>query len=516
MNRIRRRPSGVLALATVVIGLGFDGRAIAAEPGLPLPDAPVRLVIPDAVAFDAALGGSFRAAATGEIGGDDPVVAAWRQSPIGSKLEAEWSKLSSDLPWTWTQIRALQPRALGLALLSVGALEAVLVVETPLATLPLSLPAGRSKTHAGVAYALVAPGTGDAGGSDQRRAGLAWARHRGLLLLATSERALLLAIDDALAGRGVSAFLPGLASLELDVDRLRQDRYFLREFAWGVGGDEGRVHAALRLEAGQMVEVREGRGVRLPPASVFDREAAAAGWEPEAEGFASALRSGLLEPLPTLTDRPVPPLAPLPATAGPVNDRYLVRLDRPAVQAGGSWEEGDLAAWREIAARRPAPGWGFRVDRAGGRAMVFDWPQSLQAMLERACRDTLVRRGGRVVDARQGDTLELRMGPGLPALALRRSGDSVWIGSSAAAVAGLAAPQPAGDLVRWSRVDLGWARSEAGRWGRVEGPAAPERVRPFSDRVLGLLGWLPSVTAIGVERHQGENGWTERVVFETR
>jgi len=147
---------------------------------------------------------------------------------------------------------------------------------------------------------------------------------------------------------------------------------------------------------------------------------------------------------------------------------------------------------------------------------VFAWPQSEQPALERACRETLARRGGRVVDGRDGDTLELRLGPGLPALAIRRAGEFVWIGSSARAVSGLAAPQPAGDLVRWARVDLAAARAEAGRWGRAEGPAAPERVRPFSDRVLGLLGWMPSVTAIAVERRQGDGGWTERVVFESR
>jgi hypothetical protein len=511
MIPVRRLPAAAVCLAAVLLG-----RDAPAAERLPLPDAPVRLVIPDAVAFDAALSGSFRAAATGEIGADDPLLTAWRQSPVGSKLEAEWSKLSSDLPWTWTQIRALQPRALGVALVSTGSLEIVLVVDTPLATLPLGLPAGRTKAHAGVAYSLVSPGTGDPGGSDQRRAGLAWARHQGLLLVATSEKALLAAIDEALAGRGVSAFLPGLASLELDLDRLREDRYFVREFAWGTPGDAGRVHAALRVEAGRLVEVREGRGARRAPALVFDKDAAAAGWEPEAEGFAFALRSGLLEPLPTLAERPVPPLAPLPATAGEASDRYLVRLDRPASQPGAQWEEGDLAAWREIAARRPAAGWGFRVDRAGERAIVFAWPQSEQPALERACRETLARRGGRVVDGRDGDTLELRLGPGLPALAIRRAGEFVWIGSSARAVSGLAAPQPAGDLVRWARVDLAAARAEAGRWGRAEGPAAPERVRPFSDRVLGLLGWMPSVTAIAVERRQGDGGWTERVVFESR
>ena len=488
----------------------------ATETRLPLPDAPVRLVIPDAVAFDAALGGGFRSAATGELDGSDPLLAAWRQSPVGAKLEGEWSRLSYDLPWSWTQIRRLQPRALGAALVSAGALELVLAIDTPLAALPLTLPAGRAKTHAGVPYSVVSAAASDPGGSDQRRAGFAWARHQGLLLLATSERALVLALDEALARRGVGPFLPGLASLELDLDRLRGDRYFTREFVFGTSGDRGRVRAALRLEGGRLVEVREGTGPRPAPAFTFDANAAAAGWESDGEGFARALRAGLLEPLPTLLEKPLPPLAPLPATTPEPSDRYLVRLDRPAAREGAPWELGDLAAWESITAHRPAPGWGWRADAAGGRAVVFAWPQARQAELERACRDTLARRGGRVGEARVEDALELRVGPGLGALALRRTGDFVWVGSSARVLAGLAAPRPAGAVVRWARVDVGAARAEAERWGRVEGPAAPERVRAFSDRVLGLLGWMPSVRSISVERRQGEAGWTERVTFETQ
>ena len=505
--------AGLLALLAVGPA---TATARAADVRLPLPDAPVRLVIPDAAAFDAALGGGFRAAANGELETSDPLLASWRQSPVGAKLEGEWSKLSSDLPWTWAQIRRLQPRALGAALVSAGSLELVLVVDTPLATLPLSLPPGRAKTHGGIGYSLVAAGASDPGGSDERRAGLAWARHQGLLLVATSERALVLALDEALAGRGVAAFLPGLASLELDLDRLRKDRYFTREFLFGIaGGDEGRVRAALRLENGRIVERREGRGTRPAPAFAFDAKAAAAGWENDGEGFARALRAGLLEPLPSPLERPVPPLAPLPAAAGQVSERYLVRLDRPAGQTGAPWEEGDLLAWRQIATERPAPGWGWRADASFGRALVFAWPQSRQAELERACRDTLARRGGRVEEARVEDSLELRLGPGLPALALRRTGEFVWVGSSARALAGVTAPQPAGPVVRWARVDLAAARAEAERWARAEGPAAPERVRPFSDRVLGLLGWMPSVRAVSVERRQGDAGWTESVVFET-
>ena len=506
----------VTRAALALLALGAAEASPASDAGrLPLPDAPVRLVIPDAVAFDAALGGGFRAAANGALDESDPLLAAWRQSPVGAKLEGEWSKLSADLPWTWAQLRRLQPRAVGAAVVAVGSLELVLVVDTPLATLPLSLPAGRSKTHAGVSYSLVAGGSSDPGGSDERRAGLAWARHRGVLLLATSERALVATIDEALAGRSVAPFLPGLASLELDLDRLRKDRYFTREFVFGTQADEGRVRAALRLEGGRIVELREGRGPKAPAAFAFDA-GAAAGWENDSEGFARALRAGLLEPVPALLEKPVPPLAPLPSAAGQANDRYLVRLDRPAVQAGAPWEEGDLAAWRQVAAQRPAPGWGWRADGKGGRALVFAWPQSRQAELERACRDTLARRGGRVEDARSGDTLELRLGPGLPTLALRRTGEFVWVGSSARALAGLSAPQPAGAVVRWARVDLAAARAEAERWGRAEGPAAPERVRPFSDRILGLLGWMPSVRAIAVERRQGDSGWTESVSFETQ
>ena len=44
-------------------------------------------------------------------------------------------------------------------------------------------------------------------------------------------------------------------------------------------------------------------------------------------------------------------------------------------------------------------------------------------------------------------------------------------------------------------------------------PEAPEETRPFSDRILGLLGWIPETKAITVERKKTADGWTERVVF---
>ena len=490
--------------------------AHAAETGLPLPPAPVRVVVPDVAALDAALSGGYRRALLGEPEEGDPLVAAWRQSPVGSKLEAQWGYLSGDLPWTWEQVMTLKPRALGLALLSAGSLEAVLVVDTPLATLPAPLPRGKSKSHGGVSYALVARGAGD-GESGDRRPGLAWARHGGRLFLATSERGLLLALDEALVGRGAPAFLPGLVSLELDLPALREDRYFRREFPWPPGLERGRVRAALRLEGGRLVEVREGTGEPAPPAFAFDApEAAAAAWESDGDLLWPALRAGLLEPIPSPLDRPLPPLRPLPSAAPEAAaDRYLVRLDRPPVGPSAPWEEGDIAMWRALLASRPAPGWGYRLGKDGERALVFAWPTAAMAELEAACRATVERRSGPVDAVTVGDARELRAGPGLPVLAVRRTGDFVWIGSSARALAAVATPRAAGEVSRWARLDLRAVRVESERWARAEGPAAPERVRPFSDRVLGLLGWMPSTTTLALERRESPAGWSERLVFGT-
>jgi hypothetical protein len=153
----------------------------------------------------------------------DPVVSAWRKTQVGSKLEDQWSKLSRDLPWTWDQIRELKPTAVGLALLQVGHLEAVLVIDTPLARLPLALPAGTPKTYGGVTYSLVMKGAADGSPDPHRRMGLAWARTGGHLLLATSERALKRALDDAQAGRGFKAPMPGLVTMDLNLEALRQE-----------------------------------------------------------------------------------------------------------------------------------------------------------------------------------------------------------------------------------------------------------------------------------------------------
>lgn len=490
--------------------------ALATDGGLPLPDAPVRVVIPDAAAFDAALTGAFRGALTGELPEDDPVATAWRQTQVGSKLEEQWQRLSADLPWTWTQIRRLQPRRVGLALLEVGHLEAVLVVDTPLASLEVAPPAGEARAHKGQAYRFVTAGAADGADDPDRRMGLAWAQSGSLLLLATSERALTKALDAQLAGAGFAAPLPGLVSLELDLDVLRRDRYFKREFPWPAGPEEGRLRAALRLEQGQVVEVREGSGAAQKPGQLFDAPTAvAAGWETDAGSFWQALRAGLLEPVPDPADKPVAALQALPGLrAAEAEDRYLVRLDRPPARAdGAAFEAGDLAPWSELLQRQPVTGWGFAVEPDGARRLVFAWPEGRDAELEKLCRSTVERRAGRSSVASVAGAKEIQVGPGLPALALKRTGAWVWLGPSAQALASVQAPRTAGDVVRWGRLDLEAARVEGQRWARLEGPGGEGEVRPLTDRILGLLGWLPAVRAVTVERRQGASGWSERVVF---
>lgn len=483
---------------------------------LPLPDGPVRLVIPEASAFDAALTGGYREFLNGEPKEGDPLVTAWRRTQVGTKLEDQWLRLSGDLPWTWGVIRKLQPKAVGLAILEVGHLEAVLVIETALAQLPVALPQGRARTHGGVSYALVAPGAADGSEDKDRRMGLAWARMGGRLILATSERALKRALDEALAGRGFKAPLPGLVTMELNLDALRGDRYFRREFPFPEGPEKGRVRAALRLENGQLVEVREGaheprKGVFAFPGSSL----AAAGWQAEGEAFWPAFRRACLEPIPTLADEPVAAVAPLPmAGAQTGEDRYAVDFTKPRVSVGGSKsEEGDLAPWKALLARQPVASWGYAVTPDGARRMVFPWPANLDAEFLEACRATVARRAGRASVQMVGDAQELRVGPGLPALALRRTGALLWVGASARDLKDMPEPKAEADLIRWAQVDLGAVRAEGARWSKIEGPARPEQVRPLSDRVLGLLGWMPATRTLRVERHRTAEGWAERVTF---
>ena len=490
--------------------------ALQAQAPLPLPDGPVRLVIPEAAAFDAALTGGYRQCLNGEPREDDPLVTAWRRTQVGTKLEDQWSRLSADLPWTWDTIRKLQPRAVGLAILDVGHLEAVLVIETPLAQLPVTLPKGQARTHGGVSYAFVAKGAADGSEDKDRRMGLAWARMGGRLILATSERALKRTVDEALAGRGFQAPLPGLVAMELDLDALRKDRYFRREFPFPEGPEKGRVRAALRRSNGGLIEVREGtneprKGGFAFPGTGF----AAAGWQAEGEAFWPTFRRACLEPIPNPAEEPVAALAPLPlAGAKTSEDRYAVNFTQPRVSVNGSkTEAGDLAPWKALLARQPVSSWGYAVTADGARRVVFPWPANLDMDFLEACRATMVRRAGRATVEKVGDVQEIRVGPNLPALALRRMGALLWVGPSARDLKALPQPTAETDLIRWAQVDLDAVRAEGPRWAKVEGPARPEQVRPLSDRVLGLLGWMPTTRSLRVVRHRTASGWTETVTF---
>jgi hypothetical protein len=259
--------------------------------------------------------------------------------------------------------------------------------------------------------------------------------------------------------------------------------------------------------------VREGRGDAGIGGALFDAPGAvAAAWEPEDAALASVLRAAILEPLSFLSERPVPPIVPLPQPSAASTDRYLVNLEQPP-ETGATGEEGELPAWRDLLAKRPGGGWGYALGGDGSRRIVFPWPESLDDALLQLCKATVGRRSGPTIVAESRGSREVRVGPDLAAMALRRTGGFVWIGRSAAELADVATPTRSSDVVRWARVDLDAVRTEAARWPTVEGPSAPEQTRPLSDRILGLLGWMPATRSLSVERRKTENGWSERVVF---
>jgi hypothetical protein len=322
-----------------------------------------------------------------------------------------------------------------------------------------------------------------------------------------------LALVEAQAGRGLAAPLPGLVAMELDLDALRQDRYFKREFLFPAGPETGRMRVALRREGDHLVEVRVGAGEPRAGVFTFQAQGAASGWEPDGTGFWTAFRRGLLEPVPAPAEQPVPALAPLPVPEAGA-DRYAVDLTKPLAAPGApQGEEGDLAPWRALLAKVPVSSWGFLVTADGVRRLSFPWPEARDAEFLERCRATEARRAGRASVVRSGSAQEIQVGPGLPALAIRRTGPVLWVAPSAAALADVPTPRADAALVRWARVDLDVVRGEGTRWEKLEGPARPERVRPLSDHVLGLLGWIPGTHALTVERRKTAGGWEERVVF---
>ncbi|MEO6324248.1 MAG: hypothetical protein ABIT01_05805, partial [Thermoanaerobaculia bacterium] len=476
---------------------------------------------PDAAAFDRALSGGIRTALTKGLSSADPVGTAFRQTRVGNKLESQWELFAKDLPLSWSTIAALQPSAVGVSLLSVADLEAVLAIRTALAQLPLALPAGSEKPYRGVPLHVVASGAGDER-TAQRRMGLAWTRVSGVLLIATSEKSLKLSVDRSLASEGFTAFLPGLVSMKLDLASLRKDPYFKREFLFDegmAGPDKGSILTALTQEGRDWVEVRQGEGDARPAAgrwTVTGRDIVAAGWESDGSRFFPALRRGFLEPVPEPASHPVAARRAIPDPAATGVDRYVVDITRPESETTGKPGDGELPRWAETFTRVPVTGWGWEVSRGGARRLVLRRPASADAAFAELAQLTTARRAGFVTVSDRSGARELRVGPDLPTVAWKRKGEWLWIGAREADLADVPEPSSTEALVRWSQLDLASVRAMKKTWSAAEGAFSPDRARPFSDRILGLLGWCPDTTDVSVERHRNGDRWTERLVFSGR
>jgi hypothetical protein len=502
-------------------GLSAEAQA-AAAPGLPLPAAMIRVSIPNASAFDAALGGGFRKALYGTLPEDDGVARGFSQSQVGAKLQDQWTRFRGETALSFQTLLELQASSAALAVLNVGHMEMVLVIETPLAALPDIFEAGTERLDHGRTYHLVRTGAADEGAGGETRMGLAWARDAGILIVATSERAMKLALAASAGGERFIPKLSGLASLELDLEALRQDLYFKRDFFFGslpeASESKGLVSAALRLEGGRLVEVREGAiDATAKRGAVFEaKDAVASGWIGDASALLLELRRSVTEPVPVPSERPQLAVAPLPAaTAASPADRYATNIEVPTSPGGGSISEAaELDAWTALLSSTPIEGFGYLVTRSSARLFALPWPREKDSELFALLEATLRRRSARLSSSTaSGDTRQYAAGPGLPLLATRRLGDFVWLAPRAADLRSAPAVSWSRDVVRFARLNLKAAREEGRRWRRIEGPRSTDSVRPLSDRVLGLLGWMPAVAAIEVERRVSGSSFTERIVF---
>jgi hypothetical protein len=187
----------------------------------------------------------------------------------------------------------------------------------------------------------------------------------------------------------------------------------------------------------------------------------------------------------------------------------------PAASSGGfATEAAEIEAWSALFAARPVAGFGYLVTSARARLFAIPWPKDKDTELSSLLEATLTRRGARLLpSSSSGDSRQYLMGPGLPVLAFKRMGDFVWIAPTAADLRSAPAVSWSNEVVRFSKLDLAATRQEGKRWARIEGPRSSDRVRPFSDRVLGLLGWMPLVRTLEVERRVTASGFKERVVF---
>jgi len=521
----RMRASTLALLGALCLGPFSAAPAVAQSQGangLPLPAALVRLSIPDVPAFDAALGGGFKQALYGTLKEGDGVALGFGQSQVGAKLQDQWTRFHGEEALSFQTIVDLETTSLALAVLNVGHLEMVLVLETPLASLPDLFEEGTSRIAHGRTYHLVRTGAADEGNDGETRMGLAWSLDSGRLIVTTSERAMDLALAAVEAGNRFVPKLGGLASLELDSEALRKDLYFKREFLFGslpaAGESGGTLSAALRLEAGRLVEVREGNltspGQR---GATFEAPGAlASGWIADASSLLAELRRGVLEPVPDPGLRPRLPISPLPppgrATAA---DRYATSIEVALPARNGLTGEGaEIEAWQALLSSQSVEGFGYLITKSRARLLALPWPKDKDAEFTSLIEATLSRRGARLSPLSPGaEARQYALGPNLPVFAYKRAGDFVWIAPSAADLADVPAISWSRETLRFARLDVAAAREEGRRWARIEGPSSPDRVRPLSDRVLGLLGWMPSVRTLEVERRVKGTGFEERIVF---
>ncbi len=129
----------------------------------------------------------------------------------------------------------------------------------------------------------------------------------------------------------------------------------------------GKVSTALRLESGQLVEVREGAlAATGQRGAVFEaRDAVASGWIGDASQLLLELRRGVIEPVPAPGLRPQIAVAALPAAkAAGAEDRYATNIEVPVVSGGGfATEAAEIEAWSALSRRQ-----------AGGRLRLRGHP----------------------------------------------------------------------------------------------------------------------------------------------
>jgi hypothetical protein len=175
---------------------------------------------------------------------------------------------------------------------------------------------------------------------------------------------------------------------------------------------------------------------------------------------------------------------------------------------------GELPQWAEALQPYVASGFGWEIGGGGARRIVVAAPATFDPRFASLAKATIERRAGFSAETKgEANATELFVGPGLPALAWKRSGGFLWIATSAADLAGVPEPKAEPGLARWSQLDLEAVRKAGTGWKAAEGAFSPDETRPFSDRVLGILGWMPKTSALTTERRFTAGAFSERVAF---